>query len=152
MYVFRHELVVDITSGKYTPPTAITTCALDNTTPLIETPGLRERFTLSIDFGFLHFCEKQVTGFLSNSISCWSWCAYGDYLVIALIFRFPCGNALLLPWGHRWLRDHDPSAVDGLLESALLGKDNKTKLAAARTLLAVADALAEVKGKRLLVP
>eukprot|EP00752_Nemacystus_decipiens_P012958 g11467.t1 len=42
-----------------------------------------------------------------------------------------------------WLRDHDPVAVDGLLESALLGNDNKTKLAASGTLLAVADALAQ---------
>ncbi|CAM9374100.1 unnamed protein product, partial [Ectocarpus sp. 13 AM-2016] len=40
-----------------------------------------------------------------------------------------------------WLRDHDPCTVDGLLESALVGDDKKTRLAAAGTLLAVTDAL-----------
>ncbi|CAN0279980.1 unnamed protein product [Ectocarpus fasciculatus] len=40
-----------------------------------------------------------------------------------------------------WLRDHDPCTVDGLLESALVGDDKKTRLAAAGTLLSVTDAL-----------
>lgn len=35
--------------------------------------------------------------------------------------------------------------MDGLLESALVGKDKKTRLAATATLLAAADALAEVR-------
>lgn len=48
-----------------------------------------------------------------------------------------------IPHG-RWLRDHDPCTVDGLLESALVGDDKKTRLAAAGTLLAVTDALEKV--------
>ncbi|CAB1112970.1 unnamed protein product [Ectocarpus sp. CCAP 1310/34] len=41
----------------------------------------------------------------------------------------------------RWLRDHDSCTVDGLLESALVGDDKKTRLAAVGTLLAVTDSL-----------
>ena len=42
--------------------------------------------------------------------------------------------------------------MDGLLESALLGKDNKTKLAASGTLLAVTDALAQVQTHKKATP
>ncbi|CAN0425826.1 unnamed protein product [Pylaiella littoralis] len=42
-----------------------------------------------------------------------------------------------------WLNGHDPATVDALLESALLGKNRRTKLAAIGTLLASTDALAE---------
>lgn len=62
---------------------------------------------------------------------------------VRVICNFHTDSALLLVW-HRWLRDHDPSTVDDLLEAALLGKDKKTTLAAAGTLLAAADALARV--------
>lgn len=42
------------------------------------------------------------------------------------------------------MKDYDPSTIDALLESALLGKNKRTKLAAVGTLLASTDALGEV--------
>ncbi|CAN0035087.1 unnamed protein product, partial [Sphacelaria rigidula] len=42
-----------------------------------------------------------------------------------------------------WLKSHDASTIDDLLGSALRGTDKKSQLAATRTLLAAADAIAE---------
>ncbi|CAM9291087.1 unnamed protein product, partial [Discosporangium mesarthrocarpum] len=42
----------------------------------------------------------------------------------------------------RWLRNHDPASIEGLLMTALRGQDRKAQLAAVGTLLAVVDLLA----------
>lgn len=46
----------------------------------------------------------------------------------------------------RWLKSHDTSTIDDLLASALVGKNKKSQLAAAGTLLAAADAITEQTG------
>lgn len=49
----------------------------------------------------------------------------------------------------RWLRAHDPSTINDVLESALHGADKKAALAAAGTLLAATDALAQARNRCL---